>query len=129
MGCLLLLRTQPAPASGPDVRLAQALADAATIGLIHAQTLTDERTTSAQLRTALHSRITIEQAKGALAQRLDLTTDDAFDLMRRYARHRSERLTTVARQVVDERLVPVLPPPSANGPDLRRARRGESDPT
>jgi hypothetical protein len=54
-----------------------------------------------QLQTALTSRVIIEQAKGALAQRGDLSMDAAFDRLRRYARDHNLRLSEVARQVVE----------------------------
>ncbi|MGW2818597.1 ANTAR domain-containing protein [Streptomyces sp. NPDC001415] len=63
-------------------------------------------TTTVQLRTALHSRIAIEQAKGFLSHRLATTPDTAFDLMRRYSRSRGHRLTDVAHRVLDDGLLP-----------------------
>jgi len=48
----------------------------------------------------LNSRVIIEQAKGVLAQRGNLSMHAAFDRLRRYARGRNLRLTEVARQVV-----------------------------
>ncbi|MFH8349502.1 ANTAR domain-containing protein [Streptomyces sp. NPDC018045] len=111
LGALLLLRTASAPVPEADVRLAQALADAAALGLVNARTLAEHRTVNTQLRTALHSRIVIEQAKGALKHRLNTTTDLAFETMRRYARHHHRRLTSVAQEVIDEGLLPVVPAP------------------
>ncbi|MGW7413708.1 GAF and ANTAR domain-containing protein [Streptomyces sp. NPDC054863] len=106
LGSLLLLRTGPGPLPPTDVRLGQALADAAAIGLVHEQTLRAHRATGIQLRTALHSRILIEQAKGVLAARLGLGVDEAFAVLRNHARSHSRRLTTVAREVIDDGLVP-----------------------
>lgn len=113
LGCLLLLRTVGSPLPAADVRLAQALADAAAIGLIHEQTLRRHLTTTLQLRTALHSRITIEQAKGVLATRLDTTVDDAFELMRAHARRHRRRLTLVAQAIIDQGLIPEAPSPTS----------------
>lgn len=56
----------------------------------------------AQLRRALESRIVIEQAKGMLAERLRLSLDDAFAVLRRAARSNGAKLHDVARSVVDE---------------------------
>jgi len=52
-----------------------------------------------QLQEALVSRIEIEQAKGILAERLGLTTDDAFALLRYAARTARMRIHELARDV------------------------------
>jgi AmiR/NasT family two-component response regulator len=56
-----------------------------------------------QLRSALTNRIVVEQAKGFLRERLDISVDDAFSLLRRYARTHGEHLTDVSRQLVSDR--------------------------
>lgn len=53
-----------------------------------------------QLQHALDSRVVVEQAKGAIAARLGLTPDAAFELMRRYARRASRPLSEVAGQAI-----------------------------
>jgi AmiR/NasT family two-component response regulator len=58
--------------------------------------------------------VIIEQAKGVLAQRGNLTMHDAFDRLRQYARGHNLRLTEVARQIVETDLATeVLGPPAA----------------
>ena len=52
-----------------------------------------------QLRTALSTRIVIEQAKGMLAQRFDIPVDDAFERLRREARNRRMNLHVLAAAV------------------------------
>jgi ANTAR domain len=54
----------------------------------------------AQLQEALDSRIVIEQAKGILAERLALTIDDAFGILRSAARSNRENIHAVAERVV-----------------------------
>lgn len=53
-----------------------------------------------QLRTALVTRIVIEQAKGLLAERLQTNVDDAFERLRREARNRRMKLHALAAAVV-----------------------------
>jgi hypothetical protein len=53
-----------------------------------------------QLRTALVTRIIIEQAKGMLAERLAIEVDDAFERLRREARNRRMKLHALAVAVI-----------------------------
>lgn len=57
-----------------------------------------------QLNTALRSRVLIEQAKGFLAARRDLTPDAAFEHLRRYSRSNHVPIHEVSRQVVAREL-------------------------
>ena len=54
---------------------------------------------SASLQQALTSRIVIEQAKGVLAERLKISADDAFEVLRGVARSRNRLLSELARDV------------------------------
>jgi len=89
-----------------DRLLAQALADVATIAILQQRSLHRSEAMSEQLQTALTSRIVIEQAKGILVVRNNLTMDAAFDVLRRYARDQNVKLTEVARAVVIDGLDP-----------------------
>ena len=53
-----------------------------------------------QLRTALVTRIVIEQAKGMLAERLTVEVDEAFERLRREARNRRMKLHALAVAVI-----------------------------
>lgn len=86
---------RPVPAA--DLRLAQALADIATIGILQERVSRESVAVSRQLQGALNSRIAIEQAKGMLAQHHRISVDEAFELLRDYARSHNLRLTDVAR--------------------------------
>jgi AmiR/NasT family two-component response regulator len=47
--------------------------------------------------------VVVEQARGFLREVLDISVDDAFDLLRRYARANDEELITrVSRQLITE---------------------------
>ena len=70
---------------------------------------------NAQLRTALESRIVIEQAKGVLAERFGLGVDEAFGILRRSARNHRMSIHALAAQVVASRRTPpeIETPPAA----------------
>lgn len=101
LGVLGLMHTDLHDLSAPDRRLGQALADAATIGLVHEREVRHAEALSEQLHGALQSRIVIEQAKGALAHRAGVSTAEAFVLLRGHARSRGMRLADLAPAVVD----------------------------
>jgi len=83
------------------IRLAQALADVATIGMLQARAIRQRDTLAEQLQTALNSRIVIEQAKGVIAERRQVDMDQSFMLLRSTARTNNRRLSELARAVVD----------------------------
>ena len=100
IGGLNLFMDSPHEVPPRDRQLAQALADVATIGILQQRSLHRSHVLSEQLQNALTSRIAIEQAKGVLAERAELTMDAAFDALRRYARDHNLKLTEVANAVV-----------------------------
>jgi AmiR/NasT family two-component response regulator len=104
IGTLNLLRHEPGELNERDVRVAQALADVATIGIVQERTLRESTAVQAQLQSALTTRVVIEQAKGVLAHTHDVSTDQAFELMRSHARRTRTRLADVARGLVERRL-------------------------
>jgi GAF domain-containing protein len=100
IGALNMFGTHEGDLEPADIRVIQALADIATIGLLQERAVREATVLSEQLQGALQSRISIEQAKGALAQIHGVGVDGAFDLMRSFARNNNRRLSAVARDVV-----------------------------
>lgn len=82
-----------------QLRLAQALADAATIGILQQRSVRQSEVLAGQLQAALTSRVVIEQAKGVLAERLHIGVDAAFAVLRAGARSGNMLLSEVAREV------------------------------
>ncbi len=118
IGALNLFSTDPGGLDPQDSRIIQSLADIATIGLLQERTIRSGEILTKQLQRALDGRISIEQAKGALARTHGIDVNLAFELMRRYARTNHYRLVDVAQAVLDD--------PKAH-PDLTGARgRDES---
>ncbi len=102
IGALNLFGTHAGQISTEDVRIVQALADVATIGLLQERAVRRGEILTEQLQGALNSRVIIEQAKGAVAQRHAVTVDAAFALMRTYARNNNLRLVELARAIVTD---------------------------
>lgn len=87
-----------------DERLAQAFADVAAIGLLNQRSAHRQSVLAEQLRGALDSRVVIEQAKGVLAERERVSTDEAYQRLRLHARNGNLKITQVALDVVEGRL-------------------------
>jgi GAF domain-containing protein len=97
----LNLFTSAAGSLEPAVaRAARALVDVATIGILQERAIRERELVAGQLQTALNSRVVIEQAKGILAERLQTSPDEAFLLLRRYARNHNQALTELAGDVI-----------------------------
>jgi transcriptional regulator with GAF, ATPase, and Fis domain len=111
IGALNLFRAEQGPFDPAELRIGQALADVATIGLLHQQNVRRRETLAERLQAALNSRVAIEQAKGKLAERLGIDMDQAFSMLRAHARSSSQRLTDVARAFVDSATADFPPPP------------------
>jgi hypothetical protein len=111
IGALNLFRARPGPLDPAQLRIGQALADVATIGLLQERNVRRGEILAEQLQAALNSRVVIEQAKGKLAERLAVDTDRAFAVLRDYARNSNQRLTDVARDFVDSATADFPPPP------------------
>ena len=110
IGGLNLFGGRGGPVSPENQRLAQALADVATIGIL--QQRSAQRTTmlAGHLQRALNSRVVIEQAKGVLAERNGMSMEAAFDALRLYSRDHNIKLTNLAVAVVHQNLDPVFRP-------------------
>jgi RNA polymerase sigma-70 factor, ECF subfamily len=74
---------------------------------------------ASQLQVALEGRVVIEQARGILAERLRVTPDEAFILLRRYARDHNRSLAGLAGDITRGTAVTMSQQPS-------RRRRGAS---
>ncbi|HEX9823180.1 MAG TPA: GAF and ANTAR domain-containing protein [Actinomycetota bacterium] len=101
LGALNLFRTREGGLPAEDISISRALAGVASIGLIQERALREARVLADHLQTALNNRVIIEQAKGVLAERMELDMSAAFERLRRHARNHNQRLAQVARDVVD----------------------------
>jgi GAF domain-containing protein len=100
IGGLNMFSDTPAPLAESDQRLAQALADVATIGILQQRAAHRTSVLAEQLQQALNSRVLIEQAKGVVAERNNISMDVAFQMLRQQARQHNLKLSEVAAAIV-----------------------------
>lgn len=117
IGALNLFRTGTGEMGSADLEVAQALADVATIAILQHRAASEAQVLNEQLTHALNSRVILEQAKGMVAERLDLDMERSFATLRNHARSNNLRLGDLAQSVIDGSLPPSelieLPPDGA----------------
>jgi transcriptional regulator with GAF, ATPase, and Fis domain len=106
IGAFNLFGDYPADPPTHDLTIARALADVATIGILHERAIRRGEVLTEQLQTALTNRVIIEQAKGVLAHAGGLEMETAFEALRAYGRHHSTRLSELAHQLATTHLDP-----------------------
>ncbi len=101
VGALNLYAGEPGALSEQQIAVSRTFADVATAYLIHARDLQQRDVFTEDLQRALTARVIVEQAKGYIAARREVSTTEAFELIRRYARGHRVRVQMVARSVVE----------------------------
>jgi transcriptional regulator with GAF, ATPase, and Fis domain len=104
LGAMNLFYADPRDLSGEDAQVGQALANLATVGLLQHHPDRRGTTLSQQLEVALNARATIAQARGLLAETGGLTSEEAIDVLRGYARAHDRRLSELAADLVHRTL-------------------------
>jgi len=102
LGALGLFGARPGELGDADRLVAQTLAHIACVAILQERAPTPA-TVMPQLRSALASRVIVEQAKGLLRESLDVSVEDAFLLLRAYSRANGEHMTDVARRLMTDR--------------------------
>jgi GAF domain-containing protein len=119
IGALITFGVGQAEISGDDVLVACAFADLAAMSILQYRATLDTRRLNEQLTHALNSRIVIEQAKGVIAERMQVDLEESFNRLRRYARNHGMPLTQVAQSAIENSLdtaaLIAAAPPTGNG--------------
>src|SRR3954452_13929989 len=92
--------------SSEDRRVAQALADVATIGILQQRSLHRASLLAEQLQTDLTTRVAVEQAKGVLAESGQLDMATAFTPLRSSGRTSPRKLGEVAEALIRRTVSP-----------------------
>lgn len=101
LGALGLFGTRPGELNDADQLVGQTLAHIASVAILQEHAPTPS-TVMPQLRAALTRRVVVEQAKGFLRETLDVSVEEAFTLLRTYARASGDHLSEVARRLLHE---------------------------
>ena len=101
LGALGLFGTEPGELNEADLLVGHSLAHVASVAIVQGHPPTPEAVMP-NLSSALASRVVVEQAKGFLRERLDITVAEAFTLLRTYARQFDTHMSEVARQLMSE---------------------------
>jgi GAF domain-containing protein len=115
VGAVNLYSGSPRAWTREDLRIASVFANIATGYLLHASSARQHQRTAEQLQQALTTRLIIEQAKGVLANRHEISVDEAFALLRKHSRDRNTRIHEVARGIISGDLRLPEPPTPRSG--------------
>ncbi len=102
LGALNLFGSTPGDLTEADLLVSQTLTHIACVAILQENPPTP-LTVMPPLRAAMTNRIVVEQAKGLLHEMLDVSIEDAFDLLRTYARVNGEHLSELARRLMTDR--------------------------
>ncbi len=102
LGALGLFGARTGELDEADLLVGQTLAHIACVAILQEHPPTP-LTVMPQLRSALTGRVVVEQAKGLLREMLDVSVEEAFSLLRTYARAQGEHLTDVSRRLMSDR--------------------------
>jgi hypothetical protein len=102
LGALGLFGTRAGALNDADLLVGQTLAHIASVAILQEHAPTPSIVMQ-QLRNALTNRVHVEQAKGFLRESLDISVEQAFQLLRSYAHTHGDHLTDVARRLMIDR--------------------------
>jgi GAF domain-containing protein len=105
VGALNVFWTTRRVATPADLDAAQTLADLAAVGLVQQRLARETTVLAEQLEWALHSRVTIEQAKGIISAKARVSISEASIILVEAAREGNRSIVSVATDVVDRTLV------------------------
>ncbi|GJO41338.1 transcriptional regulator [Mycobacterium marinum] len=102
LGALGLFGTRVGELNQADLLVGQTLTHVACVAILQEHPPTPA-TVLPQLRTALTNHVIVEQAKGLLREQLGVSIEEAFNLLRTYARANGEHLSNAARRLMTDR--------------------------
>jgi GAF domain-containing protein len=102
-GAINIYSTTPSGPFAPASRdSAAAFASYAAIALVNVATVSAATTEAGQLRQAMASRASIEQAKGILMRDRHCSADEAFAILRDYSSRSNRKLHDIVQDILDD---------------------------
>lgn len=101
LGALNVYSGRPEAFAEDDIRAGEAFAAYAAVAVANADSFASTAEMAENLRIAMASRATIEQAKGILMARGGITADQAFEMLVRASQRENRKLRDVATELVD----------------------------
>ena len=100
IGALNVLWRRTDAADHRSIQAAQALADLAALGLTSRAIPSEATFLAEQIQKTINARVTIEQAKGIIAEQTASDMNSAYALMRDYSRTSGSHLIDAAEQII-----------------------------
>lgn len=100
IGALNVLWRRPNATTSRAIQAARALADLAALGLTSKAVPSDATFLAEQIQRTINARVTIEQAKGMIAEQDGTDMNSAYDLIRDYSRASGSHLIDAAERVI-----------------------------
>lgn len=116
IGALNVLWKRSDAATSREIQAAQALADLAALGLTSKAVPSEATFLADQIQRTINARVTIEQAKGMLAEQDGTDMNTAYGLMRDYSRASGFHLIETAERVIRRDLTAVAIREAARSP-------------
>ena len=101
IGALNVYSRRPEAFGEDDIRAGQAFAAYAAVAVANADSFASTAEMAENLRTAMVSRATIEQAKGILMAQGGIGPQEAFEILVRASQREKRKLRTVATELVE----------------------------
>lgn len=100
LGVIHLVGSRHSRLNEYSIAVMQGIADIAAVAIFQTHRIQQEHLLASQLQNALESRVTIEQAKGIIAEREKVDFIDAFQHIRSQARREQRPVRSVAADIV-----------------------------
>jgi len=102
IGALNIYSRTPDAFDDTSVEIGSTVAGYVAVAVANARDFSQAAAVAEQMRAAMGSRATIEQAKGILVSQRGCTPEDAFDILVRASKNANRKLREIAESLVEK---------------------------